>query len=55
MKEIVGYDDMDDQSVKVIRHGPSGHWVGDVTIWWYKDSRYYYGGKKENRKNGELS
>jgi len=52
MKEIVGYDSkMEGKSVKVIRHGPSGYWVGEVTIWYWNDGSYYYGGKKENRKN----
>ena len=53
MREIVGYYSMTKKSVEVIRHGPSGHWVGEVTIWYWDDGEYYYGGKKKDRKNGD--
>ena len=54
MAHVFGFREIwKDYSVEVIRHGPSGHWVGEVSVWWSESGKYFFGGKTHNRKNGD--
>ena len=55
MKEIYGMADnrIAKKKVDVIRHGPSGDWVGKIKMWWDEDGSYYYGYKNSNRQAGD--